>query len=168
MQQNVRGAVLGETSSASDTSSFTDGSKSLPATTTKKRVISDPRHFLLQTWWRPKKRRRTLSTFPFSLQQCVVVNSEQSPVVAEIKERESGRSQSRRCTAAPNLELRCPNCKREFTVGWLVRNLRMFRLTLLYLCSRSGPFLLFTGCCNRRVHESPRNQVHEKNILHRI
>ncbi len=141
----TRGKALGAGSTASDCSSFTDGSKALPIAkepATNKRVISDPRHFLLQTWWRPQKLRRTLPTVPFSLQQCVVVNSEENQIV-ETKQRESRRSQSRSCSNAPNLTLRCPNCAREFTAGWLVGNARLFLLTLSSLRSFLIPFSPF-------------------------
>lgn len=132
VQPIARGKAPGAGSTASDCSTFTDRSKSLPIAkepATNKRVISDPRHFLLQTWWRPQKLRRTLPTVPFSLQQCVVVNSEESQIV-ETKQRSSRRSQTRSCSNAPNLTLRCPNCAREFTRGWLVCTSRWFLLTL--------------------------------------
>ncbi|KAI2501579.1 hypothetical protein MHU86_12850 [Fragilaria crotonensis] len=122
VQPITRGKAPGADSTASDCSTFTDRSKSLPIAkepATNKRVISDPRHFLLQTWWRPQKLRRTLPTVPFSLQQCVVVNSEESQIVETTKQRSSRRSQTRSCSNAPNLTLRCPNCAREFTRGWL-------------------------------------------------
>ena len=109
---------------SSDSNSYnTDGSKPTDInneSTKKKRVISDPRHFLLQTWWRPKKIKRTLPVVAFNLQQCVVENATESCVAGVKKGRESRRLILKNSSTAPNLKLRCPICGREFATGWLV------------------------------------------------
>lgn len=118
-QVRKNGAETG--SIVSDCSSFTDGSKSMTISEPgkKNRVISDPRHFLMQTWWKPQKSKRTVPTVAFNLQQCVVVNTKENDVEGEPKTRGSRRLQSKNSSTAPGLKLGCPICGREFAPGWM-------------------------------------------------
>lgn len=116
-----------EASTTSDsTSCITDGStstltESIHPTKTKKRVISDPRHFLLQTWWKePKRIKRTLPLVAFNLQQCVVARSATERCTVGVpKGRESQRLLSKHSSTIPDFKLRCPICWKEFSMNGL-------------------------------------------------
>ena len=136
----------GDLSSADSTSYNTDGSKPLQTDTIeptkKKRIISDPRHFLLQTWWRPKKIKRTLPVVAFSLQQCVVENATESCIAGVKKQRVSRRLILKNSSTAPDLKLRCPICGREFAMGWLVSGNSSLYFSTWRPCDSLEPFFV--------------------------
>jgi hypothetical protein len=111
--------------------------------TKKKLVISDPRHFLFQTWWKPQKIKRTLPVFAFSLQQCVVASATTERCMVGVpKGRESRRLMSKKSCTAPDLRLQCPICGRDFSTGWLVsHNFIIFVFSL-----QPRPCDLFESC----------------------
>jgi len=80
--------------------------------TKKKLVISDPRHFLFQTWWNLKRANERCLFLPSATtERCMV---------GVPKGRESRRLMSKKSCTAPDLRLQCPICGRDFSTGWLV------------------------------------------------
>jgi hypothetical protein len=84
------------------------------------RIITDPRHFLMQSWWKQKTAtRKNVTAVPFNIQACVVPKSvTQSP--NELSTRLRSRSNISEGFDS-SLKLQCPICARTFAADWTVR-----------------------------------------------
>lgn len=137
-------------------------------------VITDPRHFLAQTWWRKpeaqKRQRRgkgTVKRLPvaeFDIQQCLVKDSKglhnDAATIEEKKVEDEcnlkTRASKRRKAVGATLDLRCPICGEKFVPSTsLVSPSRMGSINIRIYPPHPFPCHFNKGFSHRRGYESP-------------